>query len=197
MLSFLLRWSALLVVLAVGGLLMHGMLNREQFEDPSVAPESASESKGTQTLAQRVVHVYKTKLQRLPSESELRGHVDRLRKKETPVTDADIEQEVAEAPPSTKEEFVDGEETPAPPLRQSSRRDPYTEEIEERGRDRAKQARKTKETAKEKWTQEDLVLLPGMQWTLPQPHEPICRTEKRAVVEPVVDRTALIGTLLQ
>lgn len=193
MLSFLLRWSALLVVLAVGGLLMHGMLNREQFEDPSVAPESDSAAVDTrpkQTLAQRVVRVYKAKLQRPPSESELRGHVERLRKKETPVTDADIEAEIAAS--AEPEGFADGEDTPAPPVRR--KRDPYTEEIEERGRDRSKQAKQAKKT---KWTQEDLVLLPGMQWTLPQPHEPICRTDKRAVVEPVVDRTSLIGTLLQ
>lgn len=42
---------------------------------------------------------------------------------------------------------------------------------------------------------EDLVLLPNQEWSVPQKHPPVC-TSKKCNIKPMIDQTALIGTLL-
>ncbi len=219
MLSFLLRWSVLFVVLAVGGLALHGMLNRERFEEededfadgagasleekkpPALAAVTDSPSKSDvskpatthETPGQRVVRAYKRALGRAPSEIELRKGVERVRKGET--IEAEIVKKNAETfdEHDTKEGFVAAgtKDSPRPPVRQRGDRDSYTEHIEERNKD----AVKSKKAA---WTNQSLVILPEMKWHLPQPREPVCHLDGAPLtVEPVVDRTSLIGTLLE
>lgn len=202
MLSFLLRWSVLFVVLAVGGLALHGMLNRERFEEgeedvvtpPASKPEPKPVPAATPTLGQRIVRAYKRTLGRPPSDTELKEDVERFRTNgviEDDALDADIVQK--KDPQNEEQESKEGfvaADSPRPPVRQQGDRDAYTEHIEERNREASKN--------KAKWANQSLVLLPEMKWHLPQPREPVCHLSGKPItVEPVVDRTSLIGTLLE
>ena len=45
-----------------------------------------------------------------------------------------------------------------------------------------------------------MVLIPGLQWSVPQPHPPVCTPCTGQIAYPVMpsqDQTALIGTLLE
>ena len=42
----------------------------------------------------------------------------------------------------------------------------------------------------------DMVLIPGMEWSVPSRRSPVCTVQRPAEPCPITDQTALIGTLL-